>query len=285
MIDNRYDADLPKLDENQPDPRDVELERLRKEAADRDIQIAEQRARFDQMEKDVSRRFAENKQTAPATDDMYAAQQELEIKDEELLDPATAPGAIRKIAEHQAKKMVSERDQVYGGAIGNLAESVFDVQMDRMQGHEFFGDLEPLIRDYFDDNPSELHIKGKIEEVYERLVGKNYEILKGKKQEESNELNKNSGRDVSAAKTRYRQQSRVVDAPVQTASPSARPDTQKKEVVLDEAREQERLRFQGLGVDISPEEWQDIETGKKYPKKFAADIQVGLSRPNVDYES
>lgn len=285
MIDNRYDAEPQQVDANAPDPRDVELERLRKEAADRDIQIAEQRARFDQMEKDVSRRFAENRQAAPATDDMYAAQQELEIKDEELLDPATAPGAIRKIAEHQAKKMVSERDQVYGGAIGNLAKSVFVVQMDRMKGREFFDDLEPLIREYFEDNPSELHVEGKIDEVYERLVGKNYEVLKAKVKPNTEDSRRDSSLgDVAAAKTRYRQQSRVVDAPVRTASPSGRLEPQKKEVVLDEAREAERLRFQGLGVDIPAEEWMEIETGKKYPKKYAADIQVGLARANVDYE-
>jgi len=54
--------------------------------------------------------------------------------------------------------------------------------------------------------------------------------------------------------------------------------------VLDERRESVRKTFEGLGVEITPEEWADIETGKKYPKRYAADIQVGLSKPNVEYE-
>ena len=281
-VDDRYAADLPQLeDATKDDPRDAEIERLKAEGHERDQRQAASDARFDQMERDVSRRFAENKQGTPQVDAMYAAQQELKIKDEELLDPQTAPDAIRRIAAHEAQKLNAKDRVDYGNAIGNIAGTVFDVQMDRMGDREFFGDLEPLIREYFEANPKEVHVNGKIEEVYERLVGKNYDELK-KRQKPTEDAP--TGGDVSDSKSRYRQQSRVVDAPVQAGTLSNRPKEGQKEVVLDQAREDMRQKFEGLGVEMSPEEYADIESGKKYPKKFAADIQVGLSRANVDYE-
>jgi hypothetical protein len=281
----RYEADVPPLEQaDEEDPRDVEIERLRQEGIERDKQIAAQNARHEQMERDVERRFAANRQQAPAADDMYAAQQELNIKDEELLDPATAPAAIRRIAEHQAQRIAAEQDTKYGGVIGNVASDVFELKLDRMKGREFFEDLEPLMREYFQDNPGELHQPGKVDEVYERLVGKNYEVLKGKSTNDDPETDYTGG-DTTAAKSRYRQQSRVVDAPVRTASASGRAESRgKKPVVLDDARESMRQKFEGLGVSMTPAEYADIESGKKYPKKFAADIQIGLSKPNVDYE-
>jgi hypothetical protein len=280
----RYEADVPPLEPaDDVDPRDAEIERLRQEGIERDKQIAAQNARHEQMERDVERRFAANRAQAPATDDMYAAQQELNITDEELLDPKTAPAAIRRIAEHQAMKMAAEQDTKYGGVIGGVAEDVFELKLDRMKDREFFEDLEPLMREYFEDNPSELHVRGKVDEVYERLVGKNYEVLKSRRS--TNDDPEPTGGDVTAAKSRMRQQSRVVDAPVRTSSPSGRAgDKSKKPVVLDKAREETRLLFEGLGVEMTPEEYADIESGKKYPKKFSADIQVGLAKPNVDYE-
>lgn len=289
MLDNKYGAEVPPLEpaEEEDDPRDVEIARLKAEGIERDKKQAASDARFEQMERDMERRFAANQNQGPQADDMYAAQQELNIKDEELLDPQTAPAAIRRIAEHQAQKLVREQDTKYGSVIGNVASDVFDLKMDRMRSREFFDDLEPLIREYFQDNPTELHVQGKVEEVYERLVGKNYEVLKSRKtsNDELDDDVSSTGQDVTAAKSRVRQQSRVVDAPVRTASPSSRTRREeKKPVVLDDAREAERKRFEGLGVELTPEEWQDIETGNKYPKKFAADIQVGLSKANVDYE-
>lgn len=286
MYDNRYGREIAEPLDAEPkvDSREEEIARLRQEAIERDKQIAAQNARFDQMERDVSRRFAENKQATPPIDDMYAAQKELNISDEELLDPHTAPAAIRRIAEHQATKLAVEQDRKYGGVIGNVAGDVFELKLDRMKNREFFEDLEPLIREYFEDNPQEIHVQGKVDEVYERLVGKNYEYLKGKSKNDDVEP-EGGGESASAAKSRFRQQSRVVDAPVRTASPSGRRDAEgKKPVVLDERRESVRKTFEGLGVEITPEEWADIETGKKYPKRYAADIQVGLSKPNVEYE-
>ena len=278
----RYDREEAPL-EPAGNAKDEEIARLIEEGRQRDLKQAAADARFEQMERDVSRRFAENQRNTPPVDEMFAAQQELQIKDEELLDPSTAPGAIRRIAEHQAKRIAAEQDTRYGGVIGNVAGDVFDLKMDKMSNREYFEDLEPLIREYFQDNPRDLHVSGKIDEVYERLVGKNYEALRerhGNPVDEGGE-----GSDVSASKSRYRQQSRVVDAPVRTASASGRIDRGgKKAVVLDKAREETRLLFEGLGVEMSPEEWDDIETGKKYPKKFAADIQVGISKANVDYE-
>jgi hypothetical protein len=285
----RYEAEVPPLEQADEDPRDAEIARLRQEGIERDKQIAAQNARHDQMERDVERRFAANRQNAPAIDDMYAAQQELNIKDEELLDPQTAPAVIRRIAEHQAQKIAAEQDSRYGSVIGNVAGDVFELKLDRMKGREFFEDLEPLMREYFEDNPNELHVHGKVEEVYERLVGKNYEVLKSRRptndDPDMDPSEDSHLTDVGQAKTRYRQQSRVVDAPVQTSSPSGRAGEKgKKPVVLDQAREENRRLFEGLGVPMTPEEYVDIESGKKYPKQYAADIQVGLSKPNVDYE-
>ncbi len=284
-VDDRYGAEeLPALEGQKEDSKDVEIARLTAEGHERDQRQAASDARFDQMEKDVSRRFSENRQVTPPVDAMYAAQQELQIKDEELLDPQTAPDAIRRIASHEAQKLQAQDRQEYGDAIGNIAGTVFDVQMDRMGEREFFDDLEPLIREYFDANPKDVHVKGKIEEVYERLVGKNYEELKKRAKPASDTSLEATGGDVGQARSRYRQQSRVVDAPVQSSSLADRPKEGKKAVVLDEAREAMRQKFEGLGVPMTPEEYADIESGKKYPKKFAADIQVGLSKANVDYE-
>ena len=74
MYDNRYGADVSK---NEPSAEDVERQaredevtKLRAEAAERDKQLAAQQARMDQMDRDDSRRFAENRQAAPAAEDM-----------------------------------------------------------------------------------------------------------------------------------------------------------------------------------------------------------------------
>lgn len=290
----RYGADIEPLEDEEEDEgtQSVDREReYREELARRDAQIAATQARLDQMERDVSRRFAENKSSTPKADDMYQAQQELEISDEELLDPRTAPDAIRKIAEHQARKIAAESSGKYDSVVQNMARSTFESNMDRLSRNaEFYDELEPLMREYFQDNPDEMHVAGRVEEVYERLVGKNYSVLRDMKKSTRAELEQaddDGGESISRSKSRFRQQSRVVDAPVRTASPSGRAKSgKKKEVVLDDARERERQRWIGLGIEITPEEWVDIEQGRRYPKKYAADLQVGLGNPGGhDYES
>lgn len=287
--DMRYSAatkpepEGPSAEELQRAKEQEELNRLRAEAAERDKQIAVMQARMEQRDQDFNQ-FERNRSGSGVTkQEMYDAQKELDISDEELLDPSTARAAIQRIAEHVASQQTSQLAKRTGEVLGSLAEEAFESQMSRLEKEDFFEDLEPYIRDYFQAHPEELHVRGRVKDVYERLVGKNYRVL-ASKTSPSDEV-EGGGETINSSKSRYTQ-SRVIDPSVNTPGPSPRPEPggKKGKVKLDEARQQVRDKFAAVGVELDDDEWMDIEEGRVYPKRVASDIQVGIADPNVNYE-
>jgi hypothetical protein len=269
----------------------AEIEKQRQEA---NLRAAEEKAatqaRLEQLEKQVGKGFEQRQQQpqAPQSSEVHQAQQQLGITDEQL-ETLMAEGkgalALQAIAQQVSQNQLAEYNQQVTPVLGNLVKRGFKNEINDLRGDEHFDDLEEELRGYFDSNPQEMLVEGRVESKYYELIGKNRKMLQERAADraERKRLDEQNAQEVAAMEkvspTPTRQ--RAVEPPIRPASPT--PTKPKEKVKLDPIRQELVDIYSGMGYNISPEEFVGIEEGKLLPKKMSADIQLGRSKPNVEY--
>lgn len=231
-------------------------------------------AKMEALERNVGQRFAERPQTvAPAA---QQAREELNLSDEEIL--ANPKAAVARVADYITQQRLAEQNTRNAEIFGNLADTAYRSQIQMLSQKEFYADLEPYINDYFQRNPQERLTSGRPEQYYNELVGANAGELYKRK----------AARDAEAAAaaedgderefTRQRAASPNLSTPG-LRGPEADDGVEDSDVELlgDHADVKAELIgiFNELGVNLSAKEWSEIEAGKVFPKKIAADWQSG----------
>lgn len=242
-----------------------EQERLRAELAARD---AAQDARLDEV-----RRLAERRHEPPQAEQppqqqvdvnaIKAYMDQAGITDEQIL---SAPRdvladltwrASQAIAQQEVSSLRSEVGRVFE----DLAHSRFKSELGSLAAEPFFADVQKELEAWVDKNPNERFREGAVRAKYNELVGATRPWEK--KQEETL-----ADRSV----TRQRE----VETPIATspAMPSRTADS--PSVSLDEARQEVMDVFNQLAPKYAMDaaEFQQIEDGKKFPKRKVGNIEA-----------
>ena len=263
--------------------KEAEIQELKaKEATERSAD----RARVEQLERMVRQGFAQRGQPHQANE-VTVAKQELGITDQDLVkDPQKY---IEQMAEHIASRKIQESEQRIGGVLSGLVESTFETQLGSLGSHRYYEDLAPVLREHFNENPSEKYNAGAVRQRFNELIGANLDELerrakereKDKIKDESN-LAPDGGQLHAPSRTRAVEQS--VSMPV--SQPRGSTKKERKDDGLNWARNEIMESFnRQTGLNMDPAEWDDIESGRKLPRKVSAIVQTGKGRANVDYES
>ena len=271
------------------DPKDAEIERLHAEARERDMASAANDARLEMMERQLAQGYSDrtSAQTAPQASPSYEAQQELGITDEELLaNPTTS---MRKIAEQVGVRLNAESMQRVGAVVGNLANSTYEMELKELSNHPYYASLEGSLRQHFRNVPQEYtNSPGSLKKKFNELIGENLTELQRLEVESGADV-ANSDAQISgatnAAPATRSPRARAVEPSINVSSPSPRTPGPAKggKVALDDARTEMMETFNAFGLNMTPDEWLEIEEGRALPKKVSTDIQVGIAKANVEY--
>ena len=263
-----------------------------KEAESQELKLREaqeraaDRARVEQLERMVRQGFAQRGQPHQANE-VAVAKQELGITDQDLVkDPQKY---IEQMAEHIASRKIQESEQRIGGVLSGLVETSFETQLGAMGSHRYYEDLAPILREHFNENPHEKVEAGAVRRRFNELIGANLDELErrakereGHKAKEDSNLAPDGGQ--MRTPTRPRAVEQTVSMPVSQPRGSARKE--RKDDGLNWAREEIMDSFnRKVGLNMTPDEWDDIEGGRKLPIKTSAMIQTGKGKANVNYES
>lgn len=272
------DAD-PKKDPEAPTVAEVQAEAERKQQeleAKMQQEKAVLDAKMEALERNVGQRFAERPQTvAPAA--ATQAREELNLSDEEIL--ANPRAAVARVADHITQQRLAEQNTRNAEIFGNLADTAYRSQIQMLSQKEFYADLEPYINEYFQRNPQERLTSGRPEQYYNELVGANITELNSRKAQRDAEV-KEAASDGDEREFEKRQ--RAASPNLSTPGPrgpesdSDEGNTDAELLGKDADVKQELIGiFNELGVNLSAKEWSEIEAGKVFPKKIAADWQAG----------
>lgn len=260
------------VEKKEPTAAELAAEReaqLREELKQKEIDAARAQAKAEAMERYVSEQFAQGRGQVPADRDTQRAVSELGLSEEDILnDPA---GAIAKITAHMKardQELYAYQERV-NSVVGNLAKNSFRAEMSALKNERFAEWLVPYVEDYFRKNPEEALLDGSVKRVYNQLVGQNYEELERLSKEKSGVNNRQ----------------RIVEPGIKTSGYEPAPVKEDKPVLPED--EMFMLQEHNKRVDskyrMTPEEWAEIRSGKKYPKKISTDIQVRGAKSNVSY--
>ena len=259
-----------------PTVEEVQAEAERKQQA-LEARVSQEKAvldaKMEALERNVGQRFAERPQTvAPA----QQAREELNLSDEEIL--ANPSAAVARVADHITQQRLAEQNTRNAEIFGNLADTAYRSQIQMLSQKEFYADLEPFINEYFQKNPQQRLQSGRPEQYYNELVGQNI-----------NELNKRKAqRDAEAKEAADGGEERDFDKRQRAASPNLSTPGLRVEDDDEEGNSETDMLgknadvkqeligiFNDLGSNLSAKEWSEIEAGKVFPKKIAADWQSG----------
>lgn len=233
-------------------------------------------AKMEALERNVGQRFAERPQTvAPAA--ATQAREELNLSDEEIL--ANPRAAVARVADHITQQRLAEQNTRNAEIFGNLADTAYRSQIQMLSQKEFYADLQPFIDDYFTRNPQERLTSGRPEQYYNELVGANITELNARKAQRDAEVKEAAADgDEREFDTRQRAASPNLSTPgprgLEDASNEGNTDADLLGKDADVKQELIGI-FNELGVNLSAKEWSEIEAGKVFPKKIAADWQAG----------
>lgn len=257
-----------------PGPSQEELARQREMSLQEDkrqaeLEAARAQAKAEAMERFVREAYAHGRSQPQQNPEAQQAAQSLGLTEEIILEDPTR--AIAMIAEEMRRKDEAFREYQsrVNGVVGNLAKSNFKAEMQALHGERFAEWLVPYVEDYFRRNPEEAFQEGRVRGVYNELVGSNYEELE------------RLHREKTAVPG---QRERVVETPIRTTYPAQ--EAKKADshgLPEEEAFFLEEMNKRMGQYAMTPEEWADIRSGRKYPKKIATDIQVRGAKPNVSY--
>lgn len=252
-----------------PDAAKEHEVRLQAELRESELAAARAGAKAEAMERFVREGFAQGRSAPPQ--DAVRAQEDLGLSDEDILSDPT--GAISKLQAQirQRDEAMREYQERANSVIGNLAKNSFRSEMQSLSKERYSEWITPYVEDYFRKNPQEAFTDGAVRRVYHELVGQNL-----------SELERLQSERTSVPLPRQR----VVEESARFSSASEPSGEAKKQLLSDEdefMRVSTNSSFGGKYA-MSPEEWADIRSGKKYPKKIATDIQVRGAKPNVSYD-
>lgn len=238
---------------------------------EQELETERAKAKAEAMEMFVRERFAQGRtevvQQAPP--EARQAQEDLGMTEEEILsDPA---GAIAKLSAYMRAK--NEEEARYrnnaNNVIANLAKSNFKSELQALKNERYAEWIMPHVEDHFRRNPEEAFNEGRVRSVYNELVGQNLQQLEKLERE----------------RTIPPPRERVIEPSV-SFSPSPEPAKKDEKQILPEDEEFMRLEHNRRVPEhyqMTAEEWRDIRSGKKYPKKISTDIQYRGAKPNVSY--
>ena len=218
---------------------------------------ADARARFDMMDR---RQYAQPVMTAAE------AQRDLGLTAEDLA--ADPEKALKLLKDHIRKETLAEVESKYAPMVTGLAEDAFATKMEALRNRKYANDLMPLMEDYFQANPQE-RTPRKVEEVYERLVGKNLDELQRRESTRSADMPKNYLPNARVEEPSLR----AGGAPLRVEGDSAEPTA-----TLTEMEEQAFQYWKRLGVIDNRKEWVEISKGNVFPKSVSADWQPEAAR-------
>jgi hypothetical protein len=282
---------LASLIKDPPEPSEEEKKAAEAEEQQRvadaqrqaDIQSAKEKAalesRLEQVEKMASRKFEERNVAPPTQSEAYQAQQQLGITDEQLetmISEGKGALAVQAIAEQITQNKLQAYNQEVSQVLGNVVKRGWKGEMAALKDHEYYEDLKDELHAYFDDHPEDMMKEGKVEEEFNRLVGKNLSRLR-----ERSEEREASARAEEQRIEQEHPRRRAVEPPIRTAS--APPKKKEKEEPLHPVEEELCAIYSGMGFDISPAEFKGIRDGKLLPQKSSVGIQLGKRRSNVEY--
>lgn len=252
--------------------QEAEAAKLR---ADMEIRSSQFSNQMHQLERTIERRMGTAQPQPQAQMTAEEAQKDLGITQEQLL---TDPSAVQKLTDHIRAQTRAEMQGAFeaynehvSGLMGNLAETTFAAQMNELKAEPYYADLAQIIAEHFEDNPEARGVAGAPRRVYNELVGQNIADLqklqtaRAAKEEES-----------KASSSSVEPPLRTNPAPIAGKKTPEAPQ-------LDERREYILQTYNGLGINMSPEEYVGIESGKLLPKKVAADTQRGAMKTDADY--
>src|SRR3990172_265647 len=237
-------------------------------------------ARLHEFERGINRQFQSIRQQPHVNQqDAYQAQQVIGLTDEQVLANPTA--AIQAIADSIAQRRAAELARVQAPVLQDLAEQAFEGQLAGLKSHPYWEDLKGAMDDYFAENSSDKYVRGMAKKIFNELIGENLDELQ--KRTIARQLANEREQDRTAAEARgnlspVRQRS--VEPAMRSSGNAPVP---KPAVKLDDAREAVMRSFNALGVGLTAEEFDGIESGKLSPKKVSIGIQKGMEKPNVEY--
>ena len=253
--------------EEQARERELQLQG-QKQAAE--IEAARSQAKAEAMERFLQQSFARGRSEAPPQE-AVRAQQDLGLTEEEILADPT--GSIAKLSDHirrQNEAMVEYQNRA-NSVIGNLAKSNFKSEMSALGKERYAEWLAPYVEDYFRNNPEEAFKDGSVRRIYNELVGQNIEELERLHKEK-------------AVPPGQVNRERVIEQ--STGASNYSPEPPRKETSAlpeDEMFMLSEHNRRAPQYAMTPEEWADIRSGKKFPKKISTDIQYRGAKPNVSY--
>src|SRR3990167_513122 len=263
--------------------KEAEIQELKaKEATERSAD----RARVEQLERMVRQGFAQRGQPHQANE-VTVAKQELGMTDQDLVkDPQKY---IEQMAEHIASRKIQESEQRIGGVLSGLVESTFETQLGSLGSHRYYEDLAPVLREHFNENPSEKYNAGAVRQRFNELIGANLDELERRaKEREGEKVKAESNLAPDGGQMRAPVRPRAVEQSVSmpVSQPRGSGKKERKDDGLNWARNEIMESFnRQTGLNMDPAEWDDIESGRKLPRKVSAIVQTGKGRANVDYES
>ena len=260
-----------------PKPSEAELSAkreadLREELRQKELDTARAQAKAEAMENYVKQQFEAGRvqQTSQVDKrDAQIAANDLGLTEQDILNDPTA--AIAKISEHMKRRdqELYDYQERVNSVVGGLAKNTFRAEMNSLKNERFGEWLVPYVEDYFRKNPQAALNDGEVRRVYNELVGQNY-----------SELEK-----LSVEKATPPGRERIIEQPIRASSYSPEPPKDDKGKLPED--EMFMLGEHNRKVEekyrMTPEEWADIRSGVKYPKKISTDIQVRGAKSNVSY--
>ena len=282
----------PQEEVAEPTPEETlaaEQEKVRQLEAKLQAQQAAEQARREEQERLLGQKFQQAQQLAPQqaqAAELYQAQAELEISDEDLLGENAAQN-IRKLIDHTADKRANEKVAGIAPVVGGLVQQSYASQLQALSSHPFYEDVGPLVEQYFASNQDQLLVPGRIQSVFNEIVGANMGELQTReatRQTEKAKVEPQIGHEQAHSGPKAPPLPAINTSPavrdVGIKPPATGPSVSPEAEYLMNA-------FNRYGADLDANEWDGISKGKLLPKNRAADWQKG--RPEdanvTNYES
>ena len=202
----------------------------------------------DEMKKTLNQAYQANKQIQPQIQYVpypVAAQPEQQgLTEAEIL--ADLPGALQSVAQQAAYEREQAVRQEMSGHLATLYERDFERDFKDLGAHPYFKHVESELKDYFAQNPAAKLQPGRLKDEFNRLVGSKIDVIR-----------------QAEAPLPEVERVRAVDHAIPVSNSPVPSSAPKKQVKLDDAREELRQLYnRDFGINMSAEEWIAIESKK-----------------------
>lgn len=231
-------------------------------------------AQFAELKLDFERRINEayraNKGLAPQVQYVpYPVQpQAAELTEDDATILSDIPGYVQKQADRIAAQREAQLREEFGTHLSAIYEKNFERDLKDLQAHPHFRFVGDDLKDFVTQNPAVKFEAGALQRKFNELVGSKIDEIQAA---------------ASAGETAHGNEvtrPRAVDhkVPVATSPISGRKAPKAEPVQLDEERESVRQFYnRQFGLQMSPEEWVEIESGKLLPRDGAGNMPRGAA--------